>query len=408
MFVQMASDAPDSFSWMFTKDIKAGTTVTFTDHGWDSTNFWRVTGTDSRMTENSIVWTAPTDIAAGIINQYTGSALAFATGGDNIFAIQGSWLNPEFISGTTWSNATTWLTTGSASTNNSYLPSPLVQGTSAFGSGINNDNVAYTGATTSGTLAALRTAIYGTPANWTGNETTVLSPTAGPYTITDKVAAADATSTVAFYDFGLNGTEYSTAATQVNGTDGDKISFGAFANAQIVSGGSLALDIDGKDGFNNQGYGTETTSTAFGTNPTLSLTDDAAFQFSMTVDTGYKFDLEYAEFWAARNANGPESLALYYSDDSGTTWNQIGSNLALGGTTWGAFSFDDTSNIFTDWTGTVDFRIYAWDAVGGTGQQIRFDEVYISGITSVIPEPTSAMAGLLLGAGLLRRRRRCA
>jgi hypothetical protein len=118
--------------------------------------------------------------------------------------------------------------------------------------------------------------------------------------------------------------------------------------------------------------------------------------------------LEYAEFWAARNANGPESLALYYSDDSGTTWNQIGSNLALGGTTWGAFSFDDTSNIFTDWTGTVDFRIYAWDAVGGTGQQIRFDEVYISGITSVIPEPTSAMAGLLLGAGLLRRRRRCA
>jgi hypothetical protein len=408
VFVQMASDAPDSFSWVFTKDVKAGTTIIFTDNAWDQTNFWRLAGTELRMSENSIVWTAPSDIGAGVITQYGGSNLSFATTGDNIFAFQGSWLSPQFISGTTWSSATTWITTGAATTNNSYLPSSLTQGSSAFGSGINFDNVAYTGATTSGTTADLRTAIYATPpTNWTGNETTLPTPTAGPYTFTDATPAANAVSTTGFYDFGFNAAAYSSAAVKVTGTDAAQLTFGTFANVQVVSGGTLALDVDGKDGFNNQGYATETTSTAFGTNPVLSLANDAAFEFSITVGPGYEFDLENVSFFGARNTSGPQSLALYFSLDNGSSWNQIGSNLSLGSLAWGSFNFTDTLDSLNGWTGNVAMRIYAWNAGAAAAQQLRLDEVYVQGIVAV-PEPSTlglAAAGLAL-AGLTAWKRR--
>jgi hypothetical protein len=66
------------------------------------------------------------------------------------------------------------------------------------------------------------------------------------------------------------------------------------------------------------------------------------------------------------------------------------------------FSFSD---MLSDWTlaplETATFRI----ANNTGGARVYFDNIAISGSFAAVPEPTSALAGLLLTAGLLRRRR---
>jgi len=408
MFTQLSSDPPDTFSFVFTKNVQEGTTLTFTDNGWDSTDFWRVAGTELRMTENSFTWTAPAGgLSAGTMVTIDSHNLSLATSGDNLFAFQGSWTRPNFVSGATWDQTATWLTAGSATANDSYLPGSLANGTSAFARGATGDNTGYTGATTSGTTAALRTAIYGTPANWGTSNTLLVPPTAGPYTFTDATDAEAQVSTLASYGFGLATLSYTISAEKVNGTHGGQISFGDFANAQVTGGGSLVLDTDGKDGFSNQGYSTENTSTAFGTSAVLNLASDAAFGFSLTIADGFLYDLENVSFFGSRNANGPQKLALFFSQDAGTSWNQIGSDLTLAGTTWGSFDFLDSANDYADWTGTVDFRIYAWNAGASTSQQLRLDEVFIQGQVTAIPEPSTFARLLLMGGAVwvFRRRR---
>lgn len=407
LFVQLSSDAPDTFSFTFTKDIAAGTAVTFTDNGWDSTDTWRQAGAELRLSENSFIWTAPFAISAGAVITVNSHNLGLANSGDNLFAFQGSWAAPRFISGATWDQTTTWLSSGAATANNSYLPAALANGATAFARGANGDNTGYTGATTNGTTAALRSAIYGTPANWTTNDSTLVAPPAS-FTFTDATAAAAQTKTVATYNFGEAAGSYTTSATKVNGTNGSQVSFGGFQSVQVAGGGLLALDADGKDGYNNQGYATETTSTAFRTSSTLDLGADAAFEFTMTVNEGYAFDLDNVSFLALTpNGNGPQAAALYFSLD-GTNWLQLGSDVVVG-TAWATFSFTDSGDLFSGWTGEVDFRIYAWNAASATAQSLRLDEIYLEGAVSAVPEPgTCAM--LVLGAGMTcwmsRRQRR--
>ncbi len=404
MFVQLSSDDADTFAFLFTKDIEAGTHVVFTDNAWDQHGYWRTNASiPGAMTEDAFVWTAPSNISAGVIVTNNSHNLALAASGENLFAFQGSWVSPNFVSGASWDNTMTWRTSGAATANDSYLPPGLSAGVSAFARGIAGDNTGNTAFVTNGTTAVLRDAIYGTPGNWSTHGTAHVPPTPGPYTFTDAVAAPKQTNTIAMYTFGLAAASYTETAIKIDGLYGAQATFGIFTNVQVRPGGALVLDPDGKDGFNGQGYATENTSTAFRDSTALDFAADAAFEVTLTLGPGYSYNLENVSFFAQRNANGPQSVGFFYSTDSGASWNQVGTTLALGTTFLTPFNFVDGANMIDGWTGTVQLRIYAWNAAASGSQQIRIDELYIEG--AVIPEPGTASLAVLAAALFALRRR---
>jgi hypothetical protein len=58
--VHYVSDNPDTFAFVFLRDIEAGTTVNFTDNGWLAAGGFR-------SGEGTATYTAPTDITAGTV-----------------------------------------------------------------------------------------------------------------------------------------------------------------------------------------------------------------------------------------------------------------------------------------------------------------------------------------------------
>src|SRR5262245_44395969 len=82
------SDAPDTFAFVFLRDVEAGTTVNFTDNGW-------LAGGGFRAGEGTVTFTAASAIAAGTVVPLTGLDLDEA--GDQIIAYQGSAASPTLL-----------------------------------------------------------------------------------------------------------------------------------------------------------------------------------------------------------------------------------------------------------------------------------------------------------------------
>ena len=127
--------------------ILDGTQINFTDNAW--------TGTALNTNEGTITWTVPSGgVSTGTIVTITGTttasigtvtssgSYALATGGDQILAYQGSSSSPSFIVGV---SSTGWITSGTPTTNTSYLPSVLAIYTSAVGFASNSANGYYSG-----------------------------------------------------------------------------------------------------------------------------------------------------------------------------------------------------------------------------------------------------------------------
>lgn len=173
--------------------------------------------------------------------------------------------------------------------------------------------------------------------------------------------------------------------------------------------------------FNQNGISTNPglamNNVAFQANYTLAtaVANDAYFEFSVSADDGYEFDLTSITFGARRasGGSGPNNLALRSSLD-GFSANMAAQSIA--GTT-----LDPTEVIFNlgesvqNMTDTVVFRIYGYARTGSGGYgilTISADSAApftINGTVSTVPEP-SAFATLVgvvvLGATALRRRRR--
>ena len=157
--IELQSDTPDNFSFVTLADIKDGTTIYFTDNAW--------TGTALAATEGTLTWTATSFIPRGTVVSYDGSSVSSGTtisesnfalsfSGDNIFVYQGSSSTPTFIYGL---SSLSWISTGSSSSNTSYLPSGLTNGTTARDFATEVDNNYFNGGTLTGNKATILASI---------------------------------------------------------------------------------------------------------------------------------------------------------------------------------------------------------------------------------------------------------
>lgn len=215
------------------------------------------------------------------------------------------------------------------------------------------------------------------------------------------------------YDFtGANGHQVSTAANfSAAGITVGSITRGA---AYAASGMSAAFTANGI----SASPGLATTNSAFLSNYTLAtaIANDGYFEFSVSADAGYEFDIDSITFGARRasGGTGANNLALRSSLDGFST------NLATQGITGTAA--DPTEVIFNlgesvqSVTGTVVFRIYGYARTAANANYgilvLSADSnapFTINGSVSAIPEPGSfavlAGAAAVAVAGLRRRRR---
>ncbi|WP_414521180.1 ExeM/NucH family extracellular endonuclease, partial [Umezakia ovalisporum] len=173
------ADGNDDFAWVTLVDIPANTLINFTDSSWQDNGFRTTEHLDSG---GPLTWTHTETVTAGTVIRWngstantwslgtgSGSALALAVGGDQIFILTGTVASPIFIYGAHFASATNWLTSGSNSTNTSNIPPGIsVEAGTAFYAG-NFDNGYYSGSTT-GIKAELLAALANT-ANWTRTDT---------------------------------------------------------------------------------------------------------------------------------------------------------------------------------------------------------------------------------------------
>ena len=86
--VQYNSSTTNSFTFVFTRDVEAGTSVNFTDNGW-------LAAGEFRAGEDTVTYTAAGAVTAGTIVTLTGLNLDDA--GDQIIAYQGDPATPTIL-----------------------------------------------------------------------------------------------------------------------------------------------------------------------------------------------------------------------------------------------------------------------------------------------------------------------
>ncbi|MBK8600778.1 MAG: hypothetical protein IPN80_09760 [Flavobacterium sp.] len=225
-------NAPDSFAFATWVDINPNTYIKFTDNAFLSAGSANATN-NGRGGENFVIWrnnggvipagsviTIVDNTTAAVTNNGTivsGNLNGLSGSGDNIFAYQGTAISGAFPDWSTNTNPTTfngtvlfglyaqgtsatasWLTTGIATSNNSYLPSQLnvANGNIAFGSLSSRGQ--YTGSRNNQVTFNAYKALVTNTANWTaaaGAGTLTLNTT--PFTLatapTASVISGDAT-----------------------------------------------------------------------------------------------------------------------------------------------------------------------------------------------------------------------
>lgn len=187
--MKVAGSGSDAFSFITFKDLCANTVIYFSDMPYRNTG-----GFCAFPQEFCVSLTVTTKIPAGTIVKYIDGtpgtctmpagagtiAYAFATAAnqnmgfsssnDNIFAFQGTYASPTFIASLKTSAYTASGSVNCSNRAHTELPSGLTLGTNAVFKALGgNDVIKYTG-TTSGTIAAIKSAIFNS-ANWTATST---------------------------------------------------------------------------------------------------------------------------------------------------------------------------------------------------------------------------------------------
>ncbi|AWI86988.1 nuclease [Methylobacterium sp. DM1] len=191
------ADNPDDFAFVILRDIEAGTSITFTDNGWNSS-------TNAFLSnEGSYTYTAPTALAGGTVIHPTADSAAggantpvytatdaprfsFSTNGDQILAYQGSAANPTFLFAINFADDSGSFAADGTDANTSALPPGLILGQTAVALGA--DNGRYNG-TVSGTRDQLLAAI-GTAGSWSqDNAARIGAGSYGAFTVTTAAVA---------------------------------------------------------------------------------------------------------------------------------------------------------------------------------------------------------------------------
>jgi hypothetical protein len=132
--VQYNSSTTDSFTFVFARDIEAGTVVNFTDNGWLAAGGFR-------PGESTVSYTAPTAITAGTVVTLTGLNLDDA--GDQIIAYQGTQASPTILYLVDLADGNNTVAGNATNDNTTALPPGLTLGQNAVAVGF--DNAIYAG-----------------------------------------------------------------------------------------------------------------------------------------------------------------------------------------------------------------------------------------------------------------------
>lgn len=124
------------------------------------------------------------------------------------------------------------------------------------------------------------------------------------------------------------------------------------------------------------------------------------FGFTLSLDSGYRFDFESLAFDERKSGTGPGDYAVYY--DAGAGFTLVQTETLASDTTFHTMTAN--ANTFSSTASSIAFRIYGYNTTASTGTW-RNDNVTLNG-TVVVPEPGSmALLGLGVGALVLFRRR---
>ena len=184
----MNTSAPDQVSFVPLVDLVAGSEIKFTDNAWTGTNLTTNEGVATFIVGASGIPAGTkiiadfSSLAAPTVSPNLGVLTATGnfglnTTGENLFVFQKLLTSPQFVYGLTTASA--FLTSGTTTTGNSFLPSTLTEGTTAvqaLGVPTTVANVSYNDVLVSGTASALRAAI-GQRDNWTTLATTLVLST---------------------------------------------------------------------------------------------------------------------------------------------------------------------------------------------------------------------------------------
>src|SRR6266511_1138748 len=132
--VQYNSSTTYSFTFVFGRDVEAGTVVNFTDNGWLAAGGFR-------PGEGTVIYTAPTAITAGTIVTLTGLNLDDA--GDQIIAYQGDPATPTILYVVDLADGNNTVAGDATNDNTTALPPGFTLGVNAVAVGV--DNAIYAG-----------------------------------------------------------------------------------------------------------------------------------------------------------------------------------------------------------------------------------------------------------------------
>ena len=132
--VQYDSSTTDSFTFVFTRDVEAGTSVNFTDNGWLAAGGFRAG-------EGTVTYTAATAITAGTTVTLTGLNLDDA--GDQIIAYQGALATPTILHVVDFADGNNTVAGDATNDNTTALPPGFTLGLNAVAVGF--DTAIYAG-----------------------------------------------------------------------------------------------------------------------------------------------------------------------------------------------------------------------------------------------------------------------
>ncbi len=248
------SDTPDRIAFVALSDIPSGTSIRFTDSGWQASGSFRIN-------EGGIEYTAPSNLPPGAVVAFTAppaspwaanntgfsASLALATDGDQILAFTNTVAAPGFIYACT-ANAAGF--TDATDANTTALPTGLTNGVTAVSIG-DVDNGYYNGPL-SGSAEELRVHIStatnwltsGSVQTWPSWNFTVTGCDGGGEDTTPSMVITTAPQTVAFATstIAVGGTS-SNLAGEIRWTNSLSGGAGSIAAAADWLVGSVALNV---------------------------------------------------------------------------------------------------------------------------------------------------------------------
>ena len=365
-----ADGSPLVIKFLALRSMESGTTINFTNNGWQSDNTFRTgEGTDT--------WTAPSNISCGDVITFTLTNISLGTNGDQILAYQGLAASPTFIYAINNEGSATWQTTANNSSR-SALPLGLTNGTTAVAI-TEIDNAMYDSSTLVGTRSAILSAISNN-ANWGGSDTVTQNFTSTFTSQATWTTSWNGTGNPADYFLAIIDGDYDTSTDgnfsacecQINASRTLTVNSGGTITVEngIVNDGAFTVESGGSvvqetsDGSNTgSNYTVQRTSSSqqeegdftYWSSPMSSATlSDVAsarryFSFnastqtyifespssSMTAGVGYALSGDVAgpypgsytaSFGSGVFNNGDISVALVFSNDAVATndWNLIG------------------------------------------------------------------------------------